>query len=98
MRFKFLLTGIAATLAMQIIIAQPQSAGAAAWNGIYSDAQAERGKPLYNENCRECHGDANGTRRAPAIVGPAFAARWQRKPAEELFEYIQSRMPYSSPG
>jgi mono/diheme cytochrome c family protein len=99
MRFRVLFTGVLAALAAQVIVAQPgPSTPAPAWNGLYAEAQADRGKALYTENCRECHGDANGTPRAPAIMGPAFAARWQRKPVSELFEYMQSMMPFNSPG
>src|SRR6266478_5172287 len=95
MRFPIAILVLVSACSLSVLIAQQPKP---AWDGIYSDAQAERGKPLFTEFCRDCHGDANGTPRAPAVMGPAFAARWQRKPVRELFEYIHSRMPYNSPG
>jgi mono/diheme cytochrome c family protein len=73
---------------------QPRSG----WDGLYSDAQAKRGQALYAANCIACHGTEQGTPKGPAIVGPAFAARWQRKPIQELFDFVQTKMPYNSPG
>jgi mono/diheme cytochrome c family protein len=83
------------TVALGGLSAQQPKSG---WDGIYSDAQAKRGQALYAENCISCHGTEQGTPRGPAIVGPAFAARWQPKPIQELFDFVQAKMPYNSPG
>src|SRR5687768_4645984 len=80
MKSQILVTALAAAVTLEIVGAQPQPPTPSSWSGIYSDARSERGRTLYAENCRECHGDSNGTPRAPAIMGPALTARWQKKP------------------
>src|SRR5262249_50257110 len=36
------------------------------WNGIYTEAQAARGEPLYAQNCASCHGpELTGGEMAP---------------------------------
>lgn len=97
MRFRILCLCAAAAMAVPVAVATQQQAPA--WNGVYSEAQARRGEPLYEENCLSCHGkDMTGTQKAPAVAGPRFTARWQSRPIRELFEYVQSTMPYNSPG
>jgi cytochrome c5 len=69
------------------------------WSGIYTDAQAARGKPLYAENCAFCHGkDLEGTHSAPPVAAAALAARWQGQTLADLFDYQQVFMPWNSPG
>jgi PQQ-dependent dehydrogenase (methanol/ethanol family) len=38
--------------------------------------QAERGRTVYGQQCASCHGGALEGRGAPALNGPAFAAKW----------------------
>ena len=39
------------------------------WDGAYSEAQARRGEPLYEQSCAECHGaDLNGVEMAPGLA------------------------------
>ena len=72
---------------------------APAWNGLYTEAQATRGAPLYAQNCVMCHmKDLLGGERAPAAGGPAFVARWTVKAPGDLLDYIHSSMPLQSPG
>jgi mono/diheme cytochrome c family protein len=86
-----------ATLSSLTIVHAQQSKPA--WDGAYSEAQAKRGEALYAENCASCHGrDMAGGDKAPAAAGAAFVARWQGKPLKDLFEFVQSKMPYNSPG
>jgi hypothetical protein len=69
------------------------------WSGIYSEAQARRGEPLYAENCAFCHGaQLGGTISAPPLTVPALSARWHDQTLSDLFEYQQVFMPWNSPG
>lgn len=69
------------------------------WDGVYTDAQAARGEPLYRENCSMCHGLAlAGTVLAPALAGPAFNAKWSRRPVSLVFDIIQNQMPLNLSG
>ena len=68
-------------------------------SGVYSDAQALRGEPLYAEECAYCHGaELEGTISAPPLTAAALSARWHDKTLADLFEYQQAFMPMNSPG
>lgn len=69
------------------------------WDGVYTDAQAGRGEPLYVENCSMCHGlNLAGTVLAPALAGPVFNAKWNRRPVSMVFDIIQTQMPLNLSG
>ena len=69
------------------------------WDAIYSEPQATRGQALYVENCVICHASTlAGTDAAPALTGAGFIGRWNNKPLDELFEFMQTAMPVQSPG
>jgi mono/diheme cytochrome c family protein len=72
--------------------------GATAGVGLYADAQAKRGEPVYAENCAACHGPMLGGDIGPALAGPRFAARWKDKGVADLFDKIKTTMPASAPG
>ena len=69
------------------------------WDAIYSEPQATRGQALYVENCVICHASTlAGTDAAPALAGAGFIGKWNNKPLDELFEFMQTAMPVQSPG
>src|SRR5215831_4689712 len=66
-------------------------------DGVYTTAQADRGKLLSGEECARCHSESlGGGEAAPPLAGEAFVARWQN--AGDLFEKIRTTMPTDSPG
>ena len=68
-------------------------------DGLYTEAQASRGAPLYAKYCRACHGpQLTGTEFGPGITGAEFRARWQVRSVRELFDVVQTTMPLNSPG
>lgn len=67
-------------------------------DGVYSDAQAKKGEGLYTEQCAACHGGDLSGGGAPALAGGDFLGFWDKTPAADLVEKIQSSMPASSPG
>ena len=60
-------------------------------SGVYSAAQAIRGKETFEFTCLGCHTTASHT-------GPAFMGPWEGKPLAELFLFIRYSMPKSEPG
>jgi mono/diheme cytochrome c family protein len=63
------------------------------WDGVYSAAQAERGRSVYLNACIRCHGaDLAGT-TAPALTGDRFFATWGGDSISRLFEKIRDTMP-----
>ena len=97
---KPLLLGVfVLSIAGLLLQAGVQGQAAQDWAGSYSEAQAARGEKLYGGNCAVCHGpQLLGGDRAPAVAGPALAARWQAKPLPELLDYVHLQMPLHGPG
>jgi quinoprotein glucose dehydrogenase len=69
------------------------------WDGVYSDAQAKRGRELYNGKCLSCHGaDLSGGEMAPPLVGVGFQSNWNGLSAGDLSERIRVSMPLGAEG
>jgi hypothetical protein len=62
------------------------------WNGVFTAAQAERGKQLYGRYCARCHGDDLATSRNP-LAGDRFAQHWESRTLADLFRRIRDTMP-----
>jgi len=90
-------TTILATMVMAAA-ALPAQARNSIWDGIYTDAQAERGHTLYNQNCGRCHGaDLSGTFETPPLIG-RFMPYWSGSTLDALFDYVSTAMPLDRPG
>lgn len=63
------------------------------WQGVYSAAQAERGKTSFNSSCLRCHGDKLQGNTAPALSGDRFFTTWGSEPIASLFAKIRDTMP-----
>ena len=69
------------------------------WDGVYSEEQAKRGEPLYQQYCSSCHGaDMAGGEMAPGLTGGEFASNWNDLSLGQLFERIRMSMPQNNPG
>jgi len=75
----------------ETLIAQEKSSQ---WDGIFTDEQAQRGEPLYTDNCEVCHSGG----LAPDLAGDAFRASWNDSSVGDLFELIKFTMPQHNPG
>ena len=74
-------------------------AGKTVWDGIYTEAQAGRGKKLYIASCAACHQEGmQGADLAPALKGDEFLLLWNDRPMSELVERITKTMPQDAPG
>ena len=72
---------------------------ASVWDGVYTQAQADRGKALYGMQCASCHGATlEGTGQAPPLAGADFKGDWNGQTADDLFEKMQTSMPADQPG
>ena len=61
------------------------------WDGVYTAAQAERGKDLASTNCSACHA-------ATEWGSASFMSRWGGSSIAHLHVHIRENMPYDSPG
>jgi mono/diheme cytochrome c family protein len=60
-------------------------------SGVYTAAQATRGKDVYAGMCRSCHMPESHT-------GLAFEQTWAGKPLSELIAFVSQQMPKNDPG
>jgi S-disulfanyl-L-cysteine oxidoreductase SoxD len=68
------------------------------WNGVFTAAQADRGRENYDKNCSNCHQlDLNGTVRAPSLRGDRFLKNWENGSANVLFIKLRDSMPATYP-
>lgn len=89
------MTALGIVAANRIVSAQAKSQ----WDGVYTQAQAQRGEPLYAQYCAACHGpDLAGGEMAPGLTGGEFSANWNDLSVGDLFERIRISMPQNAPG
>jgi len=68
------------------------------WSGVYTTAQADRGKAVYARHCSRCHGDDLGADRAYPLAGERFMDHWEAHTLEHLFRVIRDTMPRDDAG
>ena len=74
--------------------AQPRTAS----DRVYTDAQAGRGRTLYQQKCATCHGEMLEGKSAPPLAGSAFLAVWGPQTLSDLAGKIRNTMPADNPG
>jgi mono/diheme cytochrome c family protein len=90
---------IAIAAALLIAFLSAQEATRSVWDGVYTEAQAERGRPLYNQHCASCHADTlMGGEMSPPLVGGEFLSNWNGLTLGDLFERIRTTMPQNKAG
>ena len=86
------LTGVAITSILMTIVAA-QDAPPRIWSGVYTTAQADRGRAVVEAHCGECHQDDLAGGEGPALVGSTFMLKWEMNSVERLFHKIRDTMP-----
>ena len=83
-------------LTTQVIASQAPSTKNV-WDGVYSEAQAQRGGAAYRAACSSCHrGDLSG--QNGALIGTGFMNRWREDNLNSLFTNIKTTMPRNAAG
>ena len=68
-------------------------------DGVYTEAQAERGRQIYADQCTDCHGRAlEGAYESHTLVGDEFTTDWEGEPLLALFDRIRITMSGAEPG
>jgi mono/diheme cytochrome c family protein len=68
------------------------------WDGVYSTAQADRGRGEYLQHCIMCHGASlEGNGEAPPLTGE-FIPNWAGTTLGDLYDKISVTMPLNAPG
>jgi len=63
-------------------------------DGVYSNAQAQRGQEFYTTHCSPCHGNALEGVSAPPLKGNRFIERWREGALDPLYDFIRKTMPF----
>lgn len=61
-------------------------------NGVYTEAQADKGEALYNRLCNSCHAPLQNH------VGPYFRQSWGGSTLGDMMDYMVAEMPKNDPG
>ena len=86
----------AAMLASAVGLRAQQAAQPRIWQGVYTAAQAERGKATFLASCQRCHNADLSGDRGPALKGERFMTTWGGGNVGRLFEKIRDTMPQFS--
>ena len=79
-------------------VAVPLAQGGTVWDGVYSEAQAARGKAAYEAQCAFCHqSDLRGQGFAPGLIEDTFTSRWQDGNLGDLLTIVKATMPQDKP-
>ena len=93
---------VCAVMAASALAAEPAAGQTrTVWDGVYTEAQAERGRERYRALCGYCHRDdlsgGGSEAGAPALRGPFFLNQWRGRPLVDLFVTIGTTMPQQNP-
>jgi cytochrome c len=71
------------------------------WDGVYTTAQATRGKAIYSAECQKCHGENLGggfdaAEQVPALKREDFGLT--RRDLNNLYGFVLESMPRNEPG
>lgn len=89
-------TGLFVAIAAFVLAVELQSAQVPRpriWQGVYTTAQAERGRATYASTCSRCHNPDLSGDRGPALKGERFMTTWGGGSVGRLFEKIRDTMP-----
>jgi len=85
-------------MAILVLASGAAQARSSIWDGAYTDAQADRGRTAYMQNCSRCHGATlMGTFEIPPLVG-RIMPYYSGSSLETFFDYIATAMPLDRPG
>jgi len=84
---------VTVVLVSAIGLGAQQAAQPRIWQGVYTTAQAERGKATFLVTCQRCHNADLSGDRGPALKGERFMTTWGGGGVNRLFEKIRDTMP-----
>jgi mono/diheme cytochrome c family protein len=96
---KFATTGCVAVVALTLsasvsLRAQQRTVK----DGVYTDAQATRGKEIFTMRCALCHGEMLEGAAGPPLAGDVFLGPRDGQPLSDVFDKINATMPADAPG
>src|ERR1700689_3185705 len=97
--FAIAAIAVAAIMASPALLQAQEAGMRSVWTGVYSPAQADRGKILFGQNFAKCHGETlSGMDEIPPLSGSHFMADWETQSVADLVQRIHNTMPMDNPG
>lgn len=90
--FPCFVVAVLAALLMQ------RGEGAPVPPALYTKAQAQRGRAVFERHCAVCHGRHLEGRVGPALRGEKFASVKAGFTIQEIFDFLSVEMPAYAPG
>jgi mono/diheme cytochrome c family protein len=84
-------TGVALAVTLGATVTSGQTPSKTTNSGVYTAAQAERGKKVFEAKCTACHDTARFT-------GDTFLDPWVGKPLKDVWDIASGTMPEDNPG
>jgi mono/diheme cytochrome c family protein len=90
---------VAATMWIGAVVAAQQAPGdRKVWDGVFTSAQAARGKAPFEQSCARCHNvELAGSQRGPALKGNVFWSKYENDNLATLYMFIRDNMPQDGP-
>lgn len=84
------------SLTSAAITAQTKPTGPTVWDGVFTDAQADRAAGMFSQSCERCHTlAAQGTR---PLSGEKFWEGYTQKTVGDLLTFVKTNMPNGQGG
>jgi mono/diheme cytochrome c family protein len=84
-----LFVGMVSTVVIAAQVAKPT--GPTVWDGVYTDAQADRASGMFSQSCERCHTlTSEGTR---PLSGDKFWEGYTQKTVGDLLNFVKTNMP-----
>ena len=85
------------TVSTVVIAAQgAKPTGPTVWDGVYTDAQADRASGMFSQSCERCHTlTSEGTR---PLSGEKFWEGYTQKTVGDLLNFVKTNMPNGQGG
>lgn len=91
MKQRTVMAATAALVLAGVVAAANQAPTKTTNDGVYTAAQADRGKTVFDAKCTGCHEPSRFT-------GEAFYEAFDGKPMKELWDIASGTMPEDNPG
>jgi mono/diheme cytochrome c family protein len=98
LRLRWIFRIILITALTRAAAAQDSARHRTVWDGVFTAAQAERGKEAYAVHCSSCHMDDLQGLAGPALRGQQFLDNWREDSVISLFTFIRTQMPQRTRG
>jgi mono/diheme cytochrome c family protein len=91
MRSVLFVAGATLAVTLGTVSASGQAPQKSSNSGVYTAAQAARGKTVFGDKCTACHEPSR-------FSGATFAESFSGKPLKELWDIASGTMPEDNPG